>query len=303
MRIVAILNRDGGTLRSLDVEEFGERACRTFEEAGHACSVRVVSGGDLVEALEEAAADDGTDAILAGGGDGTISAAAAVLAGTDKALAVLPAGTMNLFARGLGIPLDIDDAIPALAGGTVRAVDVASANGETFIHQFSIGMHPTVLHERSRLTFASRIGKMFASMRAAVTTLWRPPRLRVELETPDARMKAVTSSIGVTNNLFGEGHLPYAEMPDRGVLGIYVTRARSRGDMLVFLLNLAIGRWRKNEQVDIHETDRVLLTILSHGRRFKCSLDGELRDLAKETELRIHPGALKVLVPVAEDAA
>ena len=94
MRIVAILNRDGGTLRSLDVEEFGERACRTFEEAGHACSVRVVSGGDLVEALEEAAADDGTDAILAGGGDGTISAAAAVLAGTDKALAVLPAGPL-----------------------------------------------------------------------------------------------------------------------------------------------------------------------------------------------------------------
>ena len=103
------------------------------------------------------------DVVLAGGGDGTVSAAAAALMGKKKALAILPAGTMNLFARGLGIPLSLDAAVEAFADGEVRPVDMASANGRPFVHQFSIGMHAKMVGVRDKMEFGSRLGKMRAS--------------------------------------------------------------------------------------------------------------------------------------------
>lgn len=300
MRFLAVLNRDGGTLKEIDLDAFSARLSEVLEQAGHAVEVRVVEGKGIVDALEDAAREPDIDTVLAGGGDGTISAAAGALRDTGKVLAVLPAGTMNLFARSLGIPLDLDASVRAFATGSVRAVDVADANGRPFVHQYSVGMHPQVLRLRSRIHYSSRIGKMLASMRAALTAFLRPPRLNIGLTMQGTEMRATTSGVSVTNNLYGEGHLPYADMPDGGVLGIYVTRARRRRDLAWFLLNMAIGRWRRNDQVEIHQTDEVVLSIRSRARRFHCAIDGELCDLEPETRIRIHPGTLRVLVPAGE---
>src|SRR5690606_28446370 len=128
----------------------------------------------------------GIDVVLAGGGDGTISAAAARLMGRKKALAILPAGTMNLFARGLGIPQTLDAAVQAFANGEVRAVDMASANGRPFVHQFSIGMHARMVQLREKMEFGSRLGKISASTRAAWATLNNPPAIEVLLTIGDA---------------------------------------------------------------------------------------------------------------------
>ncbi|MBZ9917479.1 hypothetical protein LB579_07165, partial [Mesorhizobium sp. BR1-1-7] len=99
MRFAAVLNRDGGTLRTLDLDGFRDRMRDLLEAAGHSIDIDVVAGKDIVPALDNAASRRGIDVVLAGGGDGTISAAAARLMGKKKALAILPAGTMNLFAR------------------------------------------------------------------------------------------------------------------------------------------------------------------------------------------------------------
>ena len=114
MRIKAILNRDGGTLKTIDLDTFSRQLEQVFSEAGHTIAVELVSGKELIATLEDAGADAPTEAILAGGGDGTISAAAHVAWTSGKALAVLPAGTMNLFARSLQVPLALDAAITAL---------------------------------------------------------------------------------------------------------------------------------------------------------------------------------------------
>jgi diacylglycerol kinase family enzyme len=229
-----------------------------------------------------------------------MSAAAGILMDSDKALAVLPAGTMNLFARSLGVPLDLDQAVEALAHGRLTQVDVASANGRPFVHQYSVGMHPQTVELRDSMQFNSKLGKRWASVKAGAATFFKPPRLKVALVMKDTEILARTSSISVTNNLYGEGTLPYAENPAGGVLGIYVTRAQRRRDLLVFFLKMAMGRWRTNEQVEIHQTDSVTLRIRSRYKRFKCAIDGELSPLEKETVLRIHKGALKVLVANGE---
>jgi diacylglycerol kinase family enzyme len=269
-----------------------------LEGAGHQLDVEIVGADRIGPALQDAASGP-ADVVIAGGGDGTISGAAAALMGKDKALAVLPAGTMNLFARSLGIPLSLEPAVEAFADGMLRPVDMASANGHPFIHQFSIGMHAKMVGMRDSMEFRSRWGKMRASFKAALATVLDPPSLKVSLRIGEAEMLTRTTGIGFTNNLFGEGHLPYADDPDGGVLGIYVTVASERSQLLRFFLHMARGRWRDNPHVEIHETESAVLRIMSRAGKRRCVVDGELMPLQRETRFEIHKKALNVLVPRA----
>lgn len=296
MKFAAVLNRDGGTLRTTDLDAFRDRIHLALKKGGHSVDIDVVTGSDIVEALDNVSSRRGVDVVLAGGGDGTISAAAARLMGKKKALAILPAGTMNLFARGLGIPQTLDGALQSFADGEVVAVDIATANGRPFVHQFSIGMHARMVQLRQRMEFGSRLGKIRASAKAAWATINNPPAMAVTLTVGEAEIMARTTGIGVTNNLFGEGHLPFADNPAGGVLGIYVTMARQRTELVKFFFNMARGKWRDNEHVEIHQTNRAVLKINS-SRKWRAVIDGELTDLDRETTIEIHPGALNVLVP------
>jgi len=301
MKFAAVLNRGGGTLKTTDLSAFCDLMRETLEAAGHSVVIDVVEGDEIAAALDKAVATRGIDVVLAGGGDGTISAAAARLMGTKKALAILPAGTMNLFARGLGIPQSLDGAVQAFAEGEVVAVDMASANGQPFVHQFSIGMHAKMVQLREKMDFGSRLGKMSASARAAWTTINNPPAMSVTLTIGEAEIMTRTSGIGITNNLFGERHLPYADDPAGGTLGIYVTMARQRGELLHHFFNVARGKWRDNQHVEIHQTDKAVLEISSSARRLRAVLDGELIKLEPKTVFEIHPKALKVLVPAIRE--
>lgn len=297
MRFLAILNRDGGTLRTTDLDALGASMRETLGEAGHDLRIEMVHGQDVVSALRKAAMDENADIVLAGGGDGTVSAAAAQLMNADKALAVLPAGTMNLFARGLGIPLSLPEAVAAFATGVERRVDIATANGQPFIHQFSIGLHARLVQLRSRFEYGSRWGKMLASVRAGLAAISNPPSMQVWLEMDGERVLVRTAGIGVSNNVFGEGHLPYADAPDGGVLGVYVTKEASRADLAWIFLAMAAGRWRSSDKVEVREARGVTLRMLSPVRRQPCVIDGELCVLEAETTIAIQPGKLRVLVP------
>ena len=299
MRFAAVLNRDGGTLRTTDLPAFSDRMRQTLEQAGHSIDIDIVAGKDVEAALEKAASRRGIEVVLAGGGDGTISAAAARLMNGKKALAILPAGTMNLFARGLGIPQTLDAAMKSFADGEVIAVDIASANGQPFVHQFSIGMHARMVQLRQSMEFGSRLGKIRASAKAAWSTINNPPAMKVTLSVGKAEIETRITGIGITNNLFGEGHLPYADNPAGGVLGIYVTVAQQRGELVKFFFNMARGKWRDNEHVEIHQAELATLKIHSPARKFRAVIDGELARLDRETTIKIHPGALNVLVPAS----
>lgn len=301
MRFVAVLNRDGGTLRTMDLPAFCERSRHTLENAGHSVEFRIVRGKDILTALNEAAADKASDVLMVGGGDGTVSAAAAAMMNKEKALAIIPAGTMNLFARSLHIPLTLDDAVTAFANGEIRLADMASANGRPFVHQFSIGMHARMIQLRERMAFGSRWGKLIATARASLSIVGNPPAVDVMLRIGETELVTRTTALGVSNNPYGEGHLPYADRVDRGVLGIYVAIARERQEIIRLLVNMALGRWRDNEQLDIHQADRVLVKVLSGGSKISCAIDGELYRLEDAIMIDIHPKALRVLVPAESE--
>lgn len=302
MHYLAILNREGGTLRTTDLAALSAFLERTMQAAGHSVDIEIVRGRDIVTAIDRAIGRHDVDVIMAGGGDGTISAAAAAIMNTDKTLAILPAGTMNLFARGLRIPLTLERAIEVHAQGREKSVDVATANGRPFVHQFSIGLHARLVQMRSRFEYGSRIGKIWASVRAGLAVLNHPPAIAIALDVGKAEIRTTTTGLGISNNVFGQGHLPYADTPDGGVLGIYVAGLANRLELAWLFLAMALGRWQETEIVEVHECETATLKILSPTHRLRCVIDGELAALETETVLKIHPKALKVLVPADEAA-
>lgn len=297
MRFCAILNTDGGTFKTLDTDAFCRRIVELFAARGHELDCRPIAGRELERALDEAFADPRYDVVIAGGGDGTISAAAKRAWESGKPFGLLPAGTMNLFARTLKIPLDLDEAAEALAAGHIGRSDIASANGRPFLHQFSIGFHREMVAQRNKQPFESRLGKIKASIVAALEVIRRPPSLPVRVRVDGRTLEERVSSLAVSNNPYGEGHMPYADDVNSGLLGIYYARPATAGANARMLADLTLGVWRNNP--DIHELSgrEVRLSLRGRKKRLKAVLDGELVEYNGPVEIKMHPGALPLIRP------
>ncbi|QND53322.1 diacylglycerol kinase family lipid kinase [Phyllobacterium sp. 628] len=298
MKVHAIFNRDGGTFRTMDMDAFARTAQEIFEKHGHTLESEIVAGKDIVKALKNAASEE-NHVLMAGGGDGTVSAAAALAWKAGVPLAVLPAGTMNLFARSLKIPLELNAALESLASGTIQAIDISTANDETFVHQFSIGFQPQMIKLRNTLEFNSRWGKRLASMRAFAKAIGRPPRFLVRLTIDGAPTERTVSAISVSNNPYGQGMLPIADVLDRGELGIYIAERLSPLSVTKLAATVLMGSWRKNNDVNeilAREIDLHFPHLHGHA---KATIDGELVQLERDVTIKIHAGELRVLVPAA----
>lgn len=297
MHFIGVLNKDGGTFRTMDMAAFAASAEAAFAAQGHSLECRIVGGDELEAELERAASDPASDALLAGGGDGTISAAAGICFRHRMALAVLPAGTMNLFARSLGVPLQLEAAVDAIARGEVGAVDIATANGRPFVHQFSVGMHSRLVKIRNSLSYSSRWGKIVASVQAVALALSRPLVFAADITTRSGSERRKATAIAVSNNVLGEGHVPYAEAVDRGVLGIYVVRPMPAYELARLALSLVFGNWKAHPLVSEKEVEQVILSFPKRKRSAQAVIDGELIPLAPRVDLRIHARGLKVVLP------
>ncbi|PSH66151.1 diacylglycerol/lipid kinase family protein [Phyllobacterium sophorae] len=297
MKVHAVFNRDGGTFRTMDMTLFSETARTIFEKHGHTFESEVVAGKDIIKALKNVAAEAGEHVLMAGGGDGTISAAADVAWKAGVPLAVLPAGTMNLFARALKIPLELNAALESLAGGTIQAVDISTANEESFVHQFSIGFQPQIIKLRNTLEFRSRWGKRLASLRAFAKVMGNPPQFDVSLNIDGVPIERTVSAISIANNPYGHGMLPVPEGVNRGELGVYIAGRLTPAGLMKLAFTVLTGSWRNNPDVDEIPAKQVELHFPRLRRGAKATIDGELVRLPKDVVIIIHAGELQVLVP------
>ncbi len=302
MKTIAVLNVDGGTLRTTDLDAFSDHLCRAFEKQGHEIEVRRVRGAEITEALQSAA--DECEVMVVGGGDGTVSAAAGIAWHQGRVLGVLPAGTMNLFARSLGLPLDINEAATALAQMNIRPSDIADMDGKTFVHQFSVGLQPRIVAKRSEIEYNSRIGKIIASTRAALAVFFHPTWFRGELSVDGRRIRQGRFAvITVTNNPYGEGHMPYADKLTTGQLGIYWSRPLSTFGSIRLTKDLLFGSWKRNQDFREEAGDRVKLRFKGKLHHVSASLDGELLEPNNPTVVTIHPGELRAIFCPQSEAA
>lgn len=298
MHFVAVFNRDGGTFRTLDIEAFAKRAEAIFVARGHSLACRIVPGRDLMATLEEVATEPGTDVLLAGGGDGTISAAATVCFRRHMPLAVLPAGTMNMFARALRVPLELEPALVTIAEGEIMPADIATANGRPFVYQYSVGMHSRLVRLRDGMSYGSRLGKIAASARAMVDAFSRPLKFDAEIVVGGHAEHRPAMAISVSNNPLVPGPVLHAGTIDRGVLGVLVASPMPVTEAArLALAALFFRQWQPHPLFSASEVTHVTLRFARRKAKDYAVIDGELVPLPAEVDLEIHPGALKVVAP------
>lgn len=305
MKLKAVLNRDGGTFKTTDMQAYCESATRAFAQKGHELVCAVVAGEEIVQTLEAASAEQGLDALLAGGGDGTISTAAGIAWKSGLPLGIIPAGTMNLFARSLQLPLDIWKVLDQLADATIAEVDIATANGRPFVHQFSAGLHARMVRMRNQMDFASRIGKIRASTSAAFGVMLDPPRFEVvfDIDGDGKSEERPVSAISVSNNPLGNNSLFFADRVDTGKLGVYLADPLEPTGVGRLAFDILRGKFKENEAVTASTAEMVRLHFPQHRKGAACVLDGELLRMPADVEIKIHAGELKVLVPPPQVAA
>jgi diacylglycerol kinase family enzyme len=219
------------------------------------------------------------------------------LAGTETPLGVLPTGTLNHFAKDLGLPLDVAGAVRVIAGGLTAKVDVATLNSEVFINNSSLGVYARAVIERDHTQNRLGWGKWPAMALAAIRTFQLAPMLRVKLETDGEEVRLKTPLLFVGNNRYrlGPPKIGSRDRLDEGVLSLYVATAHTRWGMLKLLFRAAFGRLEESRDLRaMHPRD---VWIETRHRRLHVAVDGEVVRLAPPLHYEIWPGALRVFVP------
>lgn len=238
--------------------------------------VELADGDDLVAALESAA--ETAAAIGVAGGDGSINAAAGVAQAAGKPLVVIPAGTLNHFARDLGVE-SAADLVDPLRDGTAVAVDVAAIDGQPFLNTASFGSYVDLVDARERLEHI--IGKWPAVVVALGRVLRRSKPVEVEVDGRSRRLWMIF----VGNCCYEpSGFAPsWRERLDDGRLDVRLVAAThpfSRVRLVVAVLTGTLSRCPVYEHFT---TDR--LTVRSLNGPVRLARDGETFDGSEEFEV------------------
>jgi diacylglycerol kinase family enzyme len=274
-----------------------------FTAAGIEADIRPARNGLELVALAKRAVEEGHPVIVAGGGDGTLSTVAAMLARTGSALGVLPLGTLNHFAKDLGLPLELDAAARVIAANHQARVDVGEVNGRYFINNSSLGLYPTlVIHREIQRRRLGR-SKWHALFWATLTVLRRHPMLDVRLCLEDAVEDRRTPLVFIGNNDYSiEGFdIGRRERLDSGALSIYLTRRSGRRGLIGLALRALFGTLHQTRDFEALRAQTV--GIETRHKHPAVAIDGEVAILESPLEYRVHPGALRVVVPAPEPAA
>jgi diacylglycerol kinase family enzyme len=271
-----------------------------FAAAGADVQVMLARDGEDISLLARRAVREGHPVVVAAGGDGTVNAVAAHVAGSRSALGVLPMGTLNHFARDAGIPVELDAAVRTIVAGHRMSVDVGAVNGRIFVNNSSIGLYPMVVKRRDNFRRRHGSGKWIALLWASLTVLRKHSMLDVSLEVDGKAMHHRTPLVFIGNNEYvveGPGAGRRGGLCD-GKLSVYITRRHGRWGLLALGLRSLFGSLR--EALDLEVFNAPTVTIATRRRFLPVATDGEVSVMSTPLEYENRAGALEVIVPAPQ---
>ncbi|MEX2152368.1 MAG: diacylglycerol kinase family protein [Gemmatimonadaceae bacterium] len=257
--------------------------------------IRHVAPNQVTQGVR-AAIEEGHTRVAAVGGDGTVSAAAAAVAGTAVELVVIPAGTFNHFARNHGIPTDPDAACAIAKVGRIVRVDVGWVNGRMFLNTSSVGVYASFVRVREHLE--PRFGYWLSSTVAMVRTFARVHPFRIWFESGAVQRSYETPLVFVA---VGERELKLPKLGGRvdggrSGLHVMVVRGRTRA-RLVALAFAAAARGIRALSRTPHLDSYLVTHCRIEQRHSTVAVDGEVVTLASPLEYRLGKRALRLVVP------
>jgi diacylglycerol kinase family enzyme len=291
--ITVILNAGAGTAKARPQIETELR--KLFVDAG--CQVEIISpqpGQDPVEVARAAARH--ASIVVAAGGDGTISSVAAAIIESPAALAVLPLGSRNHFAKDLRIPLALGDAVATIAAGHVAQIDVGRVNDRVFINNSSIGIYPGMVEQREQLREQGH-RKWPAMAIATWRMLTSYPGMSVTLDADGDVRTRRTPFVFVGNNEYAIDGLRVGGRSglEGGKLFACLTPRMRTRDLPALVLKSLIGRAGQSGAFEIIRACE--LTISARAVRVRVAIDGEVETMNLPLRYRACPRALRVVLP------
>jgi diacylglycerol kinase family enzyme len=289
-----IHNTKAGVVKHADLRD---RLAKIFQEYGIREEFHAVEGGQGIGELVKGAVRSGSFAVVAAGGDGTVSTVASGLVGSEAFLGVVPVGTLNHFAKEIHIPLDVEGAAHAIAAGRIREVDVGEVNGRFFVNNSSLGLYPSVVREREQ---EQRLGrsKGAALVWATLAALRHHPSVLISLVSDDGKtVTRQTPFVFIGNNRYEMSGLKIGSRPslETGKLAVYVLHREGALSLLRMGIEAVFGKLRNGVDFDFLLTDSVRIDVQRPD--VDVATDGEISTFAPPLTYRTHPRGLRVLVP------
>lgn len=287
-----VINPVSGTRSKKGLEE--QVAARLAENGIELQTLYTAASGDAAEFASNAAAE-GFEMVISAGGDGTVNEIAGALSHTDTALGILPLGSGNGFARSLGIPQDVDEALSVIAEGKMLRCDRGIVNRLPFYCTFGVGFDAAVsqkfstMKRRGRITYVRSVFREFLQYRS------QPYALSIggAVITENAFLIAVCNAPQYGNNAY---IAPHAKLSD-GLLDITVVHSGSLLSTALIGVDLLTGYIDRNTQIDTFRVSAATITRLNSG---PVHIDGEPLTLGTNLEIVCDPVALNVYAPEQE---
>ena len=294
--ISVIINERSGAAARPDA---GAEIQTLFTKAGvQARLERVREPGDIAARARQAASRG--DVLVAAGGDGTVGTVARVAVETNATFGVLPMGTLNHFAKDVGLPLDLEGAVSVIVAGHVRQLDVGDVNGRIFVNNSSVGLYPRMVLERK--AEQRRGHRKWIAFAIAMLRTWRNYRLVMARLVVDGKEVVVrTPFIFVGNNQYKEEgfQLGGRSRLDEGVLSIFVAPDAGRFEILALPVRALTNRLSSAAPFLAFQADMVAVDVLR--RRVSVAFDGEVAIMQAPLVYRARSRALRAIVPASPD--
>ena len=241
------------------------------------------------------ALDDGAELVFAWGGDGMVQRCVGVLAGSGARLAIIPAGTANLFASNLGIPQDIEEAVGVGLRGDRHEFDVGRFNGERFAVMAGAGFDAAMIRDSGDGGLKERIGRAAYVWSGSENLRSKPFRATIEVDGAEwYKGEATCILLGNVGDLFGGVTVFPDAQPDDGRLELGVVTAEGVVQWARTLARTAAGDPTRSPFVRATSARSVKVRL---DRKVRYELDGGDRTKVKTFEVEVEPGALRICVP------
>jgi diacylglycerol kinase family enzyme len=295
MAIAVVINAESGTARQYGAAALSDLIRSSAMAAGQAdVDVRVVPPKQLPTVLVGATRD--RDEVWVGGGDGTLRSAAELMARSGGILGVLPLGTMNLLARDLNIPLQIEQAVAALSQAPVDVIDVGQVNRGIFLNKSALGLYPEMIVDRERRRRLFGLAKWPAMIRSAWRALRRHRLMEIAIEHGGQRREIVSPAVVVAvgayefrpAQLFGRNDL------QSGELTAYISHEKRWIGSAGQLAKLFLGALDSDPTLEVIKAHRLQIDF---NRVKPVASDGEVEMLPGPIRYAVLPRALRVRRP------
>jgi YegS/Rv2252/BmrU family lipid kinase len=244
------------------------------------------------------ALDEGVELLFAWGGDGMVQRCVDVLAGSNVNLAIIPAGTANLFATNLGIPQDIEQAVAIGLRGEHRSLDVGRFNGERFAVMAGAGFDALMIRDASDGGLKERFGRVAYVWTGSENLRSKPFRARIKVDGALwYKGNASCILIGNVGKLFGGVEVFEDAQPDDGKLDLGVVTAEGLLEWARMMARTAVGTVEKSPFAQMTKAHSVQVKL---NRKILYELDGGERTKTKAFKVKVEAGAVTVCVPGGE---